>query len=203
MGDLITAGLFDKSQLERDGTQVENQFKGGRLAVWIGGPWVLGSIDRPEDDTWSDEARANVGVAPMPTGPGGKAYTFVGGSDLMVFKNSEYPNEAWALVKFLSEDQTQIDYAKLLGMFPARLAPQQSVGDSSENHKAFFEAIQSGRTYAPIPQWGQIENAYKTRFGNILDSAAGVGKDYNAATVKSQLDAAAKEADGLLAQSAG
>jgi len=203
MGDLITSGLFDKSQLERDGTQVENQFKGGRLAVWIGGPWVLGSIDRPEDDTWSDEARENVGVAPMPTGPGGEAYTFVGGSDLMIFKSTKYPNEAWALVKFLSEDQTQIDYAKLLGMFPARLEPQQQVGETSENHKAFFEAIQTGRTYAPIPQWGQIENAYKTRFGNILDSAAGVGSDYSAATVKSQLDAAAKEADGLLAQSAG
>ena len=202
MGGLITAGLFDKCQLERDGTQVENQFKGGRLAVWIGGPWVLGSIDRAEDDTWTDEARENVGVAPMPTGPGGKAYTFVGGSDLMVFKSTKHPNEAWALLKFLSEDQTQKDYAKLLGMFPARLEPQQQVGDSSENHKAFFEAIQSGRTYAPIPQWGQIENAYKTRFGNILDSAAGVGKDYSEATVKSQLDAAAKEADGLLAQSA-
>src|SRR5215213_2537148 len=28
---LLTSGLYDKSQLERDGTQVENQFKGGRL----------------------------------------------------------------------------------------------------------------------------------------------------------------------------
>jgi multiple sugar transport system substrate-binding protein len=202
MADLITSGLFDKSQLERDGTQVENQFKGGRLAVWIGGPWVLGSIGRAEDDTWSKEARENVGVAPMPTGPEGKAYTFVGGSDLMVFKSSKHQNEAWALVKFLSQDQTQKDYSALLGMFPSRLEPQQQVGDSSENHKAFFEAIQSGRTYAPIPQWGQIENAYKTRFGNILDSAAGVGKGYSDATVKAQLDAAAKEADGLLAQSA-
>jgi len=203
MGDLITSGLFDKSQLERDGTQVENQFKGGRLAVWIGGPWVLGSIGRPEDDTWSDVARKNVGVAPMPTGPGGKAFTFVGGSDLMVLKSSKHQNEAWALLKFLSQDQTQKDYASLLGMFPARLEPQQQVGASSENSKAFFEAIQTGRTYAPIPQWGQIENAYKTRFGNILDSAAGVGAGYSEATVKSQLDAAAKEADGLLAQSAG
>ena len=164
---------------------------------------MLGSIDRAEDDTWSGEARANVGVAPMPTGPGGKAYTFVGGSDLMIFKSSKHPNEAWALLKFLSEDQTQKDYASLLGMFPARLEPQQQVGESSQNHKAFFEAIQSGRTYAPIPQWGQIENAYKTRFGNILDSAAGVGEGFSEATVKSQLDAAAKEADGLLAQSAG
>ena len=204
MAGLITDGLYDKSMLERDGTQVENQFKGGRLAVWIGGPWVLGSIGRAEDDTWDETARANVGVAPMPTGPAGEAYTFVGGSDLMVFKDTENPNEAWALVKFLSEDQTQKDYAELLGMFPSRLEPQEQVGQSSENHEAFFQAIQSGRTYAPIPQWGQIENAYKTRFGNILDSAAGVGKDdFSEATVKSQLDAAAKEADGLLAQSAG
>jgi multiple sugar transport system substrate-binding protein len=203
MAGLITDGLFDKSQLERDGTQVENQFKGGKLAVWIGGPWVLGSMTRADDDTWDATARENVGVAPMPTGPGGKAYTFVGGSDLMLLKSSKHPNEAWALMKFLSQDQTQKDYASLLGMFPARLDPQQQVGDSDANHKAFFEAIQNGRTYAPIPQWGQIENAYKTRFGNILDSAAGVGAGYSDATVKSQLDAAAKEADGLLAQSAG
>ena len=203
MAGLIRAGLYDKSQLERDGTQVENQFKGGRLAVWIGGPWVLGSIARTDDDTWNATARANVGVAPMPTGPGGKAYTFVGGSDLMMFKSSKHPNEAWALMKFLSEDQTQKDYAALLGMFPSRLEPQQQVGQSDANHEAFFEAIQNGRTYAPIPQWGQIENAYKTRFGNILDSAAGVGTAYSDASVKSQLDAAAKEADGYLAQSAG
>ncbi len=55
MGGLIQDGLFDKSQLERDGTQVENQFKGGKLAVWIGGPWVLGSITRTDDENWVDD----------------------------------------------------------------------------------------------------------------------------------------------------
>ena len=203
MTGLIRDGLFDKSQLERDGTQVENQFKGGKLAVWIGGPWVLGSVARADDDTWNATARKNVGVAPMPTGPDGKANTFVGGSDLMLFKSCKHPNEAWALMKFLSEDQTQKDYASLLGMFPSRLEAQQQVGESDANHEAFYKAIQTGRTYAPIPQWGQIENAYKTRFGNILDSAAGVGPAYSDASVKTQLDAAAKEADGLLAQTAG
>jgi multiple sugar transport system substrate-binding protein len=203
MTGLIRDGLFDKSQLERDGTQVENQFKGGKLAVWIGGPWVLGSVSRADDDTWNATARKNVGVAPMPTGPDGKANTFVGGSDLMLFKSSKHPDEAWALMKFLSQDQTQKDYAGLLGMFPSRLEAQQQVGESDANHEAFYKAIQTGRTYAPIPQWGQIENAYKTRFGNILDSAAGVGPAYSNASVKTQLDAAAKEADGLLAQTAG
>ena len=180
---------------------VENQFKGGRLAVWIGGPWVLSTITRTDDKNWVPAARANVGVAAMPTGPAGKAFTFVGGSNLMVFKASKNQNEAWALIKYLSSDAVQKNYADLLSFFPARLAPQEQVGKSDANHKAFYSAIKQGRTYAPIAQWGQIENAYKGRFGNILDSAAGQGKKpFSEGEVKSELDAAAKEADALLAQ---
>ena len=63
-----------------------------------------------------------------------------------------------------------------MGMFPARWSRRRRSASSDANHRQFFAAIQQGRTYAPIPQWGQIENAYKARFGNILDSAAGQGK---------------------------
>jgi multiple sugar transport system substrate-binding protein len=204
MADLIKDGLYDPSQLERDGTQVESQFKGGKIAVWIGGPWTLQSADRPEDENWVPAARKNVGIAPMPAGPNGDAFTFVGGSNLMMFKSSENKDAAWELIKFLSQDQVQTDYANLMGMFPSRAEAQQAVGDSDPNHEAFFEAIQQGRTYAPIPQWGQIENAYKGRFGNILDSAAGKGSgEYGPDLVQQELDEAAKEADGLLAQTTG
>jgi multiple sugar transport system substrate-binding protein len=200
VAQLVKKGLFDKSMLERDGTQVENQFKGGRLAVWIGGPWVLSTITRTDDKNWVKAARDNVGVAAMPSGPAGKAFTFVGGSNLMMYKSSKNKNEAWALMKYLSGDGVQKSYADLLSFFPARLAPQEQVGNSDDNHKAFYSAIKQGRTYAPIAQWGAIENAYKGRFGNILDSAAGQGKPFNEGEVKSELNAAAKEADALLAQ---
>jgi multiple sugar transport system substrate-binding protein len=200
VAQLVKKGLFDKSMLERDGTQVENQFKGGRLAVWIGGPWVLSTITRTDDKNWVKAARDNVGVAAMPSGPAGKAFTFVGGSNLMMYKSSKNKNEAWALMKYLSGDSVQKSYADLLSFFPARLAPQEQVGNSDDNHKAFYSAIKQGRTYAPIAQWGAIENAYKGRFGNILDSAAGQGKPFNEGEVKSELNAAAKEADALLAQ---
>ena len=204
MADLIKDGLYDSSELERDGTQVENQFKGGKLATWMGGPWVLGSVKRSDDENWTPAARENVGVAPMPKGPTGEAFTFVGGSNLMMYKSSEHKNEAWELIKFLSQDQVQTDYASIQGMFPARVEPQQAYGESEgAEFKAVFEAIQQGRTYAPVPQWAQIENAYKGRFGNILDSAAGKGASYSPDAVQKQLDEAAKEADGLLAQSAG
>jgi multiple sugar transport system substrate-binding protein len=204
VADLLPAGLYDPTALEKDGTQVEESFKGGRLAVWIGGPWVLPTVEREDDDAWAPEARNNVGVAPMPAGPSGDAYTFVGGSNLMMFKSSEHKDEAWQLMEFLSQDKTQTAYADLMGMFPARLNPQEQAGQKDANYGAFYEAIQDGRTYAPIPQWGQVESAYLTRFGNILDMAAGQGKeDYSPEAVANELEVAEEEANGLLAQDAG
>jgi multiple sugar transport system substrate-binding protein len=201
VANLFKDGLADPSQLERDGNQVADQFKGGKIAVWIGGPWVLPTADRADDKAWVPAARKNVALSPMPAGPQGD-YTFVGGSDLMMFKATKHPNEAWALIKYLSGDQVQTDYAKLMGMFPARVEAQKAVGESSgANYSAVYDAIQQGRTYAPIPQWAEVENAYKGRFGNILDEAAS-GKASNA-EIQKQLDDAAKEADGLLAQSTG
>jgi multiple sugar transport system substrate-binding protein len=199
--DLIPAGVFLKSSLERNAPQVEEQFKGGRLATWIGGPWVLASAKRAEDTAWVSEARRNIGVAQMPVGPTGKFYTFVGGSNLMLFKNSRHKDEAWRLIKFLSRNDTQLAYARLMGMFPARLAPQKQQGKVDANQRAFYQAITHGRTYAPIPQWGPVENAYKTRFGNILDTAAGQGKTkYSRNAILNELRAAAREANVLLGQ---
>jgi multiple sugar transport system substrate-binding protein len=204
VADLLPEGLYDPTALEKDGTQVEESFKGGRLAVWIGGPWVLASVQREDDDAWSDEVRPNVGVSAMPAGPSGQAYTFVGGSNLMMFKSSKNKEAAWELMKFLSQDDTQTAYADLMGMFPARLAPQEAAGQKDDNYASFAEAIKEGRTYAPIPQWGQVETAYKNRFGNILDTAAGHGKgEYSPEAIANELEEAQKEANGLLAQDAG
>jgi multiple sugar transport system substrate-binding protein len=202
--DLIPAGLYDETALERDATQVEETFKGGQIAVWIGGPWVLSTVEREDDPAWSDAARENVGIAPMPAGPSGEASAFVGGSNLMMFESCENKEAAWELIEYLSEDQVQTDYASLMGMFPSRLQPQQAQGEESPNHAAFAEAIENGRTYAPIPQWGQIETAYQGRFGNILEAAAGRGsEEYSEELIQSELEAAKEEADALLAQNAG
>ena len=189
--------------LERDGTQVENQFKGGRLAVWIGGPWVLGSIDRAPTTRTGSRRRARTSASPpMPTGPAGKAFTFVGGSNLMMFKSSKNQNEAWALMKYLSSDAVQKDYADLLGMFPARLEPQEQVGDSDDNHKAFFAAIQAGPHLRADPAVGRRSRT-PTRTASATSSTRLRGRARSPtarARCKSQLDAAAKEADALLAQ---
>jgi multiple sugar transport system substrate-binding protein len=199
--DLVPAGVFLKSSLEKNAPQVEEQFKGGQIATWIGGPWVLATVNRADDEAWVPEARRNVGVAQMPVGPTGKFFTFVGGSNLMVFKSSRHKNEAFRLIQYLSQNNVQRNYARVMGMFPARLVPQRQEGNRNANAKAFYQAITHGRTYAPIATWGPVENAYKTRFGNILDIAAGQGRvSYSRGAVVNELRAAAREANTLLSQ---
>ena len=199
--DLIPAGVFLKSSLEKNAPQVEEQFKGGQIATWIGGPWVLATVNRADDTAWVPEARRNVGVAQMPVGPTGKFYTFVGGSNLMVFRSSQHKEEAFRLIQYLSRNDVQRNYARIMGMFPARLVPQRQEGNRNANSRAFYQAITHGRTYAPIATWGPVENAYKTRFGNILDIAAGQGRvPYSRNAVVNELRAAAREANTLLAQ---
>src|SRR3954462_4243688 len=104
----------------------------------------------------------------------------------------------------MSSDEGQSEKASLKAMFPAHLKPQAQEGTVDAAHKAFYQAIKTqGRTYAPIPQWAQVENAYKNQFGRILDDAAGKSGGVSEADLQKQLGKAAQEADGLLAQSAG
>jgi multiple sugar transport system substrate-binding protein len=203
-GDLLEDGLYASSELERDGTEVENQFKAGRLATWMGGPWTYASSFRDDDENWTDAARNNIGIAPMPAGPNGDAFTFVGGSNLMMFESSDNQDAAWELMMFLAEPEVQLEYAELLGMYPSVTEAQQTLAEAGDNEAAFLEAIEQGRTFAPIPQWGQIEDALKSRFANVLEMAAGVGDTaYTPDNVATELSAAADETENLLAQDPG
>ena len=200
--DLVNKGYVMRAGLEMNAPQVENLWKAGQLATWIGGPWVVAAAARSDDTNWADVARKNFAVAQMPTGPTGKSYTFAGGSNLMLFKYSEHKNEAWQLIQYLSRANVQLEYARLQGMLPARTVPQRTLAKGNNKWDAFYRALGRGRTYAPIPAWGAIESAYKTHFGNILDIAAGQGKSsYSRTAVANELKAAEREANALIAQS--
>ena len=134
---------------------------------------MLATVNRADDEAWVP-ARRNVGVAQMPVGLTGKFYTFVGGSNLMVFKSSSHKNEAFRLIQYLSQNTVQRNYARIMGMFPARLVPQRQEGNRNANSKAFYQAIKHGRTYAPIASWGRSRT--RTRRASATSSTSRLGK---------------------------
>ena len=202
--DLVKDGLADPSQLERDGTQVENQFKGGKIAVWMGGPWVLGSIEREDDTNWVPAARKNVGVAPMPAGPNGDAFTFVGGSNLMMFESSREQERGLGghEVPLAGPGADRLRVAA--GHVPG------ADGAAAELRRVQRRELRVGVPGDPAGPDVRADPAVGRGSRTPTRAASGPSSTTPPARatpatrpIQKQLDEAAKEADGLLAQTTG
>ncbi|MDP0926272.1 extracellular solute-binding protein [Paracoccus onubensis] len=56
----------------------------------------------------AEEFNQNYGVIPMPTGPGGKGYSFDGGHQLVMFGDSEHKEAAWKFMEYLGTNEAAI-----------------------------------------------------------------------------------------------
>ena len=200
---LAQEGLVDPTSLEKNSIQIENDFADGKTAMIITGSWMLKDLVTPRDEGGLAGVvdTNNVAIAALPKGPKERA-TFIGGSNLSIFHNSEHVEEAWDVIAYLSgNEEAQFMYAKELGMLPA----QQKLLNSSKmkeipGYIAFAEATQYGRSYPSIPQWGSAETALVKYFSEIWDLAAEQSELYNEKAVQAILDNAAREINLLMSQ---
>ncbi|RPJ50717.1 MAG: extracellular solute-binding protein, partial [Methanobacteriota archaeon] len=81
-------------------------------AAIISGPWLFTKVQAGEG--------GRIGVT-LPPGP-----SFVGGSNLIIWKSARNPEAAFKLVRFLTQTQSQTQYARMVGLLPARLEAQQA-----------------------------------------------------------------------------
>ncbi|MFO1336820.1 MAG: extracellular solute-binding protein [Burkholderiaceae bacterium] len=196
-------GLVPPSALEKDSGQIENGFFNGQYAVIFSGPWLLKQTRTPKAKGGQQESLAarNFGIAPYPAGLKG-SQSFFSGSDLAVMKSSKHKAEAWALAAFITGREAQVRFSQMSGMLPTRLDAANDPALTADPHYAEFLAqVRNGRHYPSVAGWGPLESVYLKHLGNMFDMVAGVGgSKYSPAAVKQSLDAAAKEADQVLAQ---
>lgn len=73
------------------------------------------------------EFNAHYGVVPMPAGPGGKGYSFEGGHQLAMFRDSQHKEAAWKFIRYLATDEAAV---KTYTIETNRsIPPAKSVGD--------------------------------------------------------------------------
>lgn len=87
----------------------------GVHASFISGPWFVGIIQRELPDLAGRWA-----VAPMPRHT--RESSFLGGSNLSIFRGSENPDLAWAFVEFCSRPDIQLLWYQAVGNLPASRA---------------------------------------------------------------------------------
>ena len=101
----------------------------------------------------------NLGVTALPVGPRGRT-TFIGGSNLAVSTHCSYPEEAWALVRFLSTRESQRRHAQGISALPARMDSLEDIfSGHEENRSVFIGSFGFARTLGSPIAKGSVERA--------------------------------------------
>ena len=197
---LVTKGYVTHTCLEKNTSQVENDFNNGAFAIIFDGSNELrGLTTSPEQGGASDTYVAKrFDIAPYPEGPKGR-FTFVGGSNLTIFKSSKNKKAAWEVIKYLVSKEAQVEYSKRSGFMPSVVEAFEDPYFTEDNRRAVYkEAVKFGRAYPTVPSWGSIEPILARRFGIMWDYVLESKSEFKMTDLRRLLKLADKEVSSIL-----
>jgi len=157
---------------------VEDKFLRGEYAMVISGNWIFTRAERQQHLGYLKPEE--IGVAPIPAPARKQSHTFLGGSNLMLFKKKRTPEAtklAQQFITFLLSPQSQTKYARAYGALPAHNKADVSTLPGGRELK---KKINHGRAYPPILKWPLVEFILVKHVGLIWDylSDASTGDPY-------------------------
>lgn len=171
-------GLSPKSVPE--GFDITPAFVAGTHPMFFSGPWHLALIK----EAGGAGFEANWTIAPMPTKV--SATSFVGGSNLVVYKNSENKDAAWAFVQYLTDPATQVTWYGEVGDLPAvQSAWDDPALTGDENVAAFGQQLDDTKAQPALETWSELGTA----LNGTLEKLTTGGLDPQAAADEMQAEA--------------
>ena len=172
----FTDGIAAK-QLPEGST--EPSFANGSVPMFISGPWMMGAVEKVGGAGFKDK----YGVMPMPKQK--TATSFVGGSDLVVFKNSKNRDSAWKFIQWLSEPKTQVKWYGLSTDLPSvKSAWQDPALTADEKLAVFGKQLEDAKAPPAIATWEQASAAFDTEMEKVTKSGLDPAAALKAVQVK-------------------
>jgi multiple sugar transport system substrate-binding protein len=167
----FTQGLANKNPATGAGAG-EAAFVNGEAPILIGGPSELAQLDQAGGPGFQDKYM----VATFPKKVTGTS--FIGGSDLVVFKDAKNRDGAWKLAQWLSKPEVQTKWQKLSGSLPALQSAWKDPSLAGDPKLAVFGEQLKDTNFPPtISTWTQVSAAADTQLEQIVKA----GKDPAAA----------------------
>mgnify|MGYP000847810616 FL=1 len=144
--------------------EIPNGFVEGRVAMWITGPWMLG--------TWRDNYPAffNSGWGVMPLPRGEQEASPCGSWNIAITKQSKHKQEAWQVVQALTGKRGMEIWCEGTGNLPARVSVAQ-VAEFSYMKEAYELAMaqlqRTSRTRPVSPVYPEISQALVDCFNSV------------------------------------
>jgi len=160
-------GLADKAPSTDPGAH-EAAFVDGSVPMFIGGPFEVSELNKAGGAGFAGK----YATAVLPRGK--TSTSFVGGSNLVVFKKSANSAAAWKLIRFLSEPQTQVAWYKATGDLPSVQAAWTDAAMKSDPKLAVFgRQLQDVDAPPATAEWTQVQSAGDAQMERVTVS----GKD--------------------------
>jgi multiple sugar transport system substrate-binding protein len=130
---------------------LEKSFIDGKVGAFISGPWHIGLLKDQGGAGFEDK----FAVMPMPMKK--SATSFIGGSNLSVFKDAKNRDGAWKFVQWLSKPDVQVKWYGQVSDLPAvQKSWEDPTLSGDEFLKTFGEQLKSAKAPPAITTWEQV-----------------------------------------------
>jgi multiple sugar transport system substrate-binding protein len=173
-----------------NGNQVVDLFCQRQVAAILCGPWLLPYLQAQAG--YADQ-EAKIGIA-LPPGP-----SFVGGSNLIVWRHARYESECIELIHHLVSPQAQIEFCPVAGLLPVRMeALADPVYTDDPHNRVLVDALHAGRIPTPFALWGMVEDKLSTSFAQVWADIFARPGDRLETILTRHLDGLARKLDLML-----
>ncbi|MET3367995.1 UNVERIFIED_CONTAM: multiple sugar transport system substrate-binding protein [Jeotgalibacillus campisalis] len=165
------SGFFSEgiaSKAASTGTTAEAAFVDGSAPMMISGPWHVGLLNKAGGEGFADKYK----VALMPKAK--TSTSFVGGSNMVVFKKSKNRDASWKLLQWLSKPEVQLKWYKATGDLPSHESAWNDPSLSGDSKLSVFgQQLKTTNNPPSVQTWTQVAAAADTEIEQIVKA----GKD--------------------------
>lgn len=164
---------FPDNDFSNDYGNAQTAFKNGQAAMIVNGPWSTADILQGPQFV----RPSNLGVAPIPKGPGGKQGSPVGGNGFVISKNSKNVGATYNLISFLTKGPAQAAFAAKNNLLPSRVSSYKIASVKTNRIIGDFLKQMKVATARPVdPKAGQIYADFGPNVQKILKNQVTVAK---------------------------
>ena len=147
--------------------QLEPDFGKGAIGSFVSGPWEAALVDQ-------QGAKGKYAVVPLPAKQ--SSTSFIGGSNIAVFKDAKNRDAAWKFVQWLSTPAVQVKWYQMAGDLPAVQSAWQDPALSGDKTLATFgEQLKSAKAPPSFPTWEQVSAVLDNEVEKVVNGKEDAG----------------------------
>ena len=161
----FTDGISDKAAPATPTT--EPDFVSGKVPMFISGPWEMSAVEKLGGAGFKNK------YAVMQIPAKTQSSSFVGGSDLVVFKKSKNRDTAWKFVQWLSDPKVQVKWYQASTDLPSVASAWTDPSISADPKLAEFgKQLKTAQAPPSFPTWEQAVANFDTQMEKVTKQGA-------------------------------